>query len=425
MITRHTITASRRNFFPLPLIILWFTAFGLAPFLTAIDAVHAREAGEVKTVLVMGTGGIQKENTAVARELAINDGLVSAVSLAVTGLMPIETIHDNFPRLNEAIYGQINEFVLGYRVLSETKFKNNYRVLVEADIALHRIKAYLSKLGLSAGKIDLPKILFLMAERDISAGKTVFWWQAGIPFTKTTAEQAMAEKMQKQGFTVVTPDIFPSSLNSPELNTPEPSNQAAQALAEYFHADVFILGSAYAEPAGNSMGNDIQTYRGTISARAIWVKTGEEIAVTLKNNVGVGPDPTIGERESILRAGESAAEDLGLQIIAALKTQQKESNFVTVVVTGAQLLTHLVKLRKALTEISDVQTIQVSEMKAGEAVLKVSYSKEPRQLAQSLLLKPFEGFGINIAEISDDRITIELVPAGRTSANAQQLQPAE
>lgn len=393
--------------------LLWFLSFLYA------NALWAKEAEGVKSVVVMGTGKIQKNDTAAAKDIAIKESLMSAVSLIIAGIMPVEMISSNFFKINEVIYGQTGQFIQGYRVLSETKYYDNYRVMVEANIAVGRLKAHLSNIGIDPGKKDLPKILFLMSERNIGDEKAQYWWRPGIPPQKTVAEKAMAEIFQQLGFNVIKPETIPSGINSPDLDTPEPLNEAAVALAKHFQADILIIGSAYAEPAANSMGGDILSYTGTVSARAIWTLTGEETGVTYKNDVGVGADPKIGGREALTRAGNGAGEDIGSQLLAALKTKKKQAGLMTIEAKGAHLLNHFIKLRKAVAEISDVQNIQIVEMKADEAMLTLNYPGDTGQLAKALLQKPFDGFGINISTIGEDRLIIDLIPSAQREAPIQ------
>ncbi len=398
---------------------IWIFAFlWILPFLPK-GILHAKETETTKTIIVMGAGKIPKNDTAAAREIAINESLISAVGQAIVATLPVEMINTNFFKINELIYGQTRQFIQGYRVLSETKLNDNYRVMVEVTVAVEKIKTQLANIGLDPDKKELPKIVLLISERNIGDEKPQYWWKPGLPVQKNATEKVLGEILHKQGFQIVKPGAVPSEMQVAGLDTPEPPNEAVLALAKHYQADIAIIGNAFAEQAANTMGGDILTYKGIVSARALRAETGEETAATYKSEVGAGADPKAGGREAIIRAANIAGEDIASKLLTALKTAKKESAHITIEVKGGHLLNHFIKLRKAIAEIPEVQNVQVSEMRAGVTMLVLNYPNVANQLAKMLLKKSFDGFGIHISTISEDRLVIEIIPANQREAPVQ------
>ena len=77
---------------------------------------------------------------------------------------------------------------------------------------------------------------------------------------------------------------------------------------------------------------------------------------------------------------------------------------------GTRILSNFVKFRRALSSLNNVKEIRSSEMKADRATVIVEYNGDVNTLAESLMLKSFESFGINISEVLPDQLRINLMP---------------
>ncbi len=93
-----------------------------------------------------------------------------------------------------------------------------------------------------------------------------------------------------------------------------------------------------------------------------------------------------------------------------LEKKSLKSSLIEIHVEGAAQLKNYSTFRSALNKIEGVKSVQIKEMKANKATLIVDYQQDAIQLADSLILIAFEGFGINIPEVSHNNIKIILVP---------------
>jgi len=82
---------------------------------------------------------------------------------------------------------------------------------------------------------------------------------------------------------------------------------------------------------------------------------------------------------------------------------------VKVLVDGTQNLSNFVLFRRVLSDIPGVEGIKIREMKADASTLMVGYAGTPKALADALILKTFDTFGININEVSESHLRIEIV----------------
>jgi len=373
--------------------------------------VSAEENASEKIIEVIGTGAIQGGDVAKARDRAIKNSLVSAVEFAVADLLPIESMIQNFETLNEILYDNSSEFVADYKVLTELKSGRTYRVLVQATVSTSVIEQQLMNAGIKVCKKNLPEILFFIAEQNFSDISPRYWWSEDLTFFKGYTEIAMTEKMLENGFSVI--DQKKLVLNE-EFETlkdkADLSNQDAVSLGAVLQADVVIVGNSKADIAPNTMGGDIKSFKGTMLARALRTDTGEEIASTTRTVVSVNQDNIAGARDALSNAGYLSGSDLASQITMKWHEEVKKSiTTLVIIVEGTRALSNFVIFRAELSEIPGVDSLQTSEMKADEATIVVDFQGNAKELADALMLKNFESFGINIYEISQSHLRIRLV----------------
>ncbi len=390
---------------------LLFTVFILAVAANLSGIVNAEENASEKIIEVIGTGAIQGGDVAKARDRAIKNSLVSAVEFAVADFLPLESMIRNFEILNENLYDNSSEFVAYYKVLTELKSGRTYRVLVQATVSIDAIKEELISVNIKVYKKNLPEILFLIAEQNFSDISPRYWWSKDLTFVKGYTEIAMTEKMLKNGFSVIDQK---SLIINEEFETlkdkADLSNQDAVSLGAILQADVVIVGNSKAAIAPNIMGGDIKSFKGTVLARALRTDTGEEIASTIQTAVSVNKDNIAGARDALSNAGYLAGSDLASQIVMKWHEEVKKSiTTLVIIVEGTRALSNFVIFRAELNEIPGVDSLQTSEMKADEATIVINFQGNAKELADALMLKNFESFGINIYEISQSHLRIRLV----------------
>jgi hypothetical protein len=361
-----------------------------------------------RKIIVAGTGVLKDDDTAKAREDAISESLVAAVGIVIAEMMPIEMLVQNFEKLNEMMYTRKKRYINGYRVLTETEYNALYRVVVEATISRSRIKKDLSRMGFLIGRKKAPAILLLLAEQEFEDMLPRYWWGEDMPRGETVAEKAIGHSMEKLGFTIVPHKKIPE-IKEKELivSTPEPDNEAVTELGRAMKADFIIIGSAVSERASNTMGEDILSFKGTISARAIRVNTGEEVAAVFKTDVSLDTDELSGRRTAVTMAGESAGNDLGLQITKILES--KKASEIKVVIQGEGYLSYFAKFRKSVMDIPQVSSVRIREMKSSEAIIFITCKCSSKTLAKALMFKTFDSFGINISEEDAQQLNITIV----------------
>jgi hypothetical protein len=382
----------------------------------SLIAIRTSEAMSSKTIVVIGTEPIAAENAITeARNQAITNSLVTAVGLAVADSLPVDAMVKRYETLNQQIYENPGQFVLDYKVLTESQQANRYRVMVQVTVSGERIQSELTQSGILQIQKPMPSVLFYISEQSLENPFPQYWWGRNMPYVNTPAETAMAETMREKGFRIVEhgPQVQ-LMVGQASADTPEIAVDEAVKLGLALHADVVVIGRTVAENA-NYMGSDVRSYRGSIIARAYLTKTGKEIASVIKTTVTAAADQSAGSRVALQDVGSQSAGDLAALIDDAWQKEVPAADRIDIQLTGTHNLANFVQFRRMLTSVSGVEDVQVKELKADDAALSVSYRGNPRELADALMLNAFETFSINIREVKPERLKIQLIPQTSTS----------
>ena len=388
-----------------------FAVFSCLNVLYPPAVVQAENQIPTKTVVVTGTGKIHQKDSARAREEAIADSLVSAVNRVAVELFPLESLVRNFQAFNEMIYGNTDKFIQYYKVLAEVSSVNNYRVMVEATVSINTLKNFMSSSGVLLEEKPLPKILLLISDQNLSDPLPKYWWGQEKYFSESPSITALVNPIKTKGFPIIDPRIIIQNTRvDPIYDTPDLNDTQAVTLGLSSQAGVVIVGKSVASRGPNIMGKHIRSFKGIVSARAIRTDTGSEIATTMQTSVTTNTDEIAGVRDVLSRAGSLAGEDLASQILAAWQKHEKQSNLLEIIVKGTGDIATFEKLRRLINNISGVKNLQIKELKPDEATIQVDFQGVAKELADALMLNTLEPMGINIYEVSRDRVKIELTP---------------
>lgn len=373
--------------------------------------VQAENQIDTKTVVVIGTGKILRADTANAREEAITNSLVSAVDKVAVELLPLESLIRNFQTINEVLYGKIGQFIQDYKVLTEFPFERNYKVIVEATVSISSLKELLSNAGIVLDQEPLPRILFLISEQNLEDTVPRYWWGKDPTYTGAFSVNAMTETMITKGFPVIDYGLIAQNTSIENLyDNPNLNDREAVELGLFLQAEIVIVGESIASKTSNVMGEDVRTFKGTVSARAIRTDSGAEIATTMQTAVTTNTDEFIGNRDVLFSVGSLAGKDLASKIVVFWQKEGKPPNIVEVRVEGVSDLASFVKFRRIISNMSGVKDLQMKEMTSNEATMIVSFQGNAKELANALMLEDFESIGINIYEVSQNHLRIALVP---------------
>ena len=364
----------------------------------------AQKASAPQTMAVMGSSSVVKDKVDWARERAIASSLVSALERATASQLPMDSMIQNFHRINESILSKPDDFIEGYKVLTESRVANIYRVIVQATVSTQRLKQQLAAMGIMVGSKPMPRLLVIMTEQNKVDSMPSTGWN------RTSAEAAMLASLTSNGFTLIDPANYENNAEFSKISaTPVIDAMEAIQLGTAHKADVVVIGSAIADYAPNTMGGDIKSFNAEITLQAFRTESGEEITTITQNAVSAHADEAEGVRIALDHSGRMVGEALSNRILETWGAEKPPAE-IRITVEGTRNLANFVLFRRTLSQIPGVNELQTREMKADEASLVVDFDGSEKDLADALLLKTFDAFGINISEVSSGFLRIELIP---------------
>ncbi len=96
---------------------------------------------------VVGSAVLTGGNIPAAREAAIAGGLKQAVASIAVEIATPEGFAQNFKRMAELLLDRPEEYIQGFRVLSEAPSGKQHRVLIQATVAAGKIREALAEAG--------------------------------------------------------------------------------------------------------------------------------------------------------------------------------------------------------------------------------------------------------------------------------------
>ncbi len=371
--------------------------------------VRGEDSPSLKTVEAIGTVKIQGEKIVDAREAAISLALAAAVDRAILELIPAEIAAANFSAITELFYANVNQFVQGYKVLAESRGSGFYRVMVQAGVSSGAVQKQLTGAGISQEKKILPSILLMVSDQRLDS-PAQYWWGPGVAAAKPAAEPLLSRTLSEKGFGIVGHELVGGSeVLIPVQQNSNPGKAQVAEIGARANADMVIAGSVTLQRVPAAQETGPKSVKIVMALRVVRSGSGEELAAFEQTAVAPNAEDPAGIDQALATLGKTAGEELSKQMASAWQKQTRKSASVEFLIEGTSQLGNYSAFRSALSKVSGVKNIQIKEMKADKSTLTVEYPNGARQLADALLLKPFDGFSITIPEVTQNQMKVILV----------------
>ncbi len=357
-------------------------------------------------VHAIGTSQVRGGDMPAARQEAIDQGLVAAVSRILVDLLPAESVAGNFQVINESILNHKDLFIQDYKVLAESQVGDTYRLIVAANVSVARLDGAVKSAGIRLGKVSFPRVLVCIAEQGAEGSSQDYWWSGQPPLTDRVATDAVTRALLQAGFKVVQPEVVPGADMLPAQLSPA----QAQALGQQQDAEVVVIGLASAEAADTGTGS-LRQSSGSVAVRAVRVEDGRLLADIRESARSTAADPEAGSREAMRQAADQAGSALATRVAAAWRQQSAVAAAIALTIDGiGGHIADFVKFRSALGSMSGVDNLQVKEMMPGAATLTVQYQGPARALADAVSKLVFDTFVVDIQAVEGKHIRLRLAP---------------
>jgi len=367
---------------------------------------------QTRTIHVIGRGTIYRDDVARARDNAIADALQDVVEDAVDLLISPSSVVQDIQLLSDRVYSQTEEFIHEYKVLTESKSGKYYRVVVRATVSMKAIQEKLASVGILTGHKEVPAVMFFVSEQNIGDFSPQYWW-GEIPFgvDLSVSENVLSDYMRKRGLIVVDRASLDRDVRlGPEYVDSELNDDAAIKLGTELGADLVIIGKSIAQLSGNVSNSHMKSIQASVSTRAINTDTGTIVASAQATKGLVGRDDRAGGTEALVLASSALAQDLTGQIVAKWGEEVRQSIVVELVVQGIKEYADFVRFRRHLrSDIRGVKNVYLRSISADGAKMDVDVMGNARDLADDLMLQPFENLAVNIFEVTEKVVKLQLI----------------
>ncbi len=384
-------------------------ALGLLALIWATPAVAQAPSGTL-TRVTTGSAPIRNQNIPSAKEKAVTQALETAVQTAVAQLVSPQVLAANLEFLYEQILPKAQEYLVTFRVLGGVENKGEYRVGVESTIQLGLLEQTLTQARILHSGTGMPRLLFLIAEQTPEALLPRYWWgQHPEPYI-SMAESGLASRMLEQRFPLVgqgeeRPDPAQYNIRFTTIYDTE----AALNLGRKLGADMVILGRAQVSEAINRMGDE-KAFDARINLELYATASGEKVGDSQTQAAAKSDLEQEGAGLAMAKAVDLAALDIQEKLNTYwTRNLRKESRFDLVIQGEGEFLPRYLALKDRFREMQDIENFQPKEMGADRAVLELVYKGSPALFADTVMLKTFEGFGLEVEVASEELVTLRFI----------------
>jgi len=212
-------------------------------------------------VRATGVATINNGVVDIARDKAIENALRSAVEEKIGVMIKSYTEVENYELKMDQILSESKGFVNSYRIVSEGREGNTYKVVIDAEVGVGKLEERMEALALIMTRKSKPRIMILMG---------------GDPSKVAPVESAMIKYFTAQGFPVVDAAVARGSF---DITTLANSRELATKVAHQYAAEVIIVGQLDVANRSFKLGDvEVTSAEVTLSGKAINGDTGSVIA---------------------------------------------------------------------------------------------------------------------------------------------------
>ena len=373
----------------------------------------AQEIMEAQIVRTEGLGAIVNNDTAMARDSAIEDALRKAVEQTVGTQVDSETIVQNFQLLSDQIYTRTKGYIQNYRIISEVPMDNLYKVIIEATVSLGSLKDDLAAIGLLMIRKHKPRVMFMVAEQNIGQEYMRHWWGHRTSETDLSiVETVLVEEFRGKGFHVVDHAAKATNITiNKAYQVVDLTDNTAISLGNQYDAEVVIVGKALTKRVGRVMNTSMKSCQANITARAIRTDNGAIIASTTAHGAAVHIDDVTGGTEALKKAGVELATKIMDQIIDTWSREVGGTTLVEMTINGISSYKDFVKLKNVLQQqIRGVKGVYQRSIGAGVAKVEIDIKGDAQSLADELATKDFQDFSIDVTVLTQNFVELTIQP---------------
>jgi hypothetical protein len=346
-------------------------------------------------VQAQGMATINKNLVDIARSKAIDEAQRVAVERVVGVMVSSATEVENYQVKMDTILSETQGFINTYKIIEEEKDGDQYRVTIEADVGVERLKDRWDAVGVIMARQSRPRLMVVIGQ-----GKK----------KDDTAEAAMVKYFLSRGFKMVDAEAARGELEGEALEAITADPATALKVGQHYGAEVLVVGRTDASASNFKIDKvEMRFNKVNISAKVMKVDTGEVIATDSETKSGSGMEDVM--KSMTTEAGERLARNLSDQIINRWSKELTNTVTVKVLATGLRSYKDLAKFKELLAnEVKGVKEVNQRRYHGGRVELDLEVRGNTQGVADDLAAMKLNGKSIKVTGITPNRIQIRVGP---------------
>ncbi len=360
-----------------------------------------------------GASFIHLDDIRSAKNRAIKDALTNVLlDVAEDMILPLAFAVDR-EILQERYRYSPKDFIREFRILSEKREGNVFKVTLKAVVARNLLEEDLSGIGLSLGLASFPRILIMIGEVDEVRDTQSFWWRHdGGPATGITPK-TLAVELGDTNFNVIDPlnppyknGIFDSDLLRYSLRT-----NKIKEWGVIYGADLLIVGETIVSYLGDFLTPSEGIFKVTTDVKIIDFFTEDEIFSVFVQNSFIS-DKDEGKFGRVLKDfSKEVAKSIIKKLIVLRKEESVSTNSIEVLLRGINNFRNYITFKEALMEMDNwVETFQEKRFSRGEVLMEIKIKGDPFLFKEELRLLDINAATFSISSFSKKKVFLEMIP---------------
>lgn len=342
-----------------------------------------------------GVATIHNNMVDVARDKAIDNAQREAVEKAVGVMVSSFTEVENYQVKIDQILSESRGFINTYKVLDEKREDNQYRVTIEADVSVNRLKDKLEAVNLILSRKSRPRLMVLIVQGEKR---------------DEVAESAMIKHFLAQGFKLVETKDVNRELGRYNLTVVADDAAAASKLGSRYGAEVLVVGRTEASTSRFTVnGVEMRFNKVDLSARAVKVDTAEVIATDSEIRSGPGMEDAL--KSMTVEASGKLARKLTDQLVNRWSYELTNTTTIKLIASGLRSYRDLVKFKELITnEVKGVKEVNQREYRNGHVEIDLEVRGNVHGVADDIAALRINGKAVRVQGISQNTIKVRVGP---------------
>jgi hypothetical protein len=339
-------------------------------------------------IRAVGMATIHGNALDIARDKAIDNAQRNAVEEKIGVMITSFSEVENYQVKVDQILSESKGFINTYKIFSEEIVKDNYKVIIDADVGVGRLKDRMAAINLIMARKSKPRLMMLFNDQSPR---------------DAMAESSMVKYFLSQGFKIVNADALKRTKEYERTRIVSSDSKELSNIARRYSAEVIIIGKVEVTTRSFKMGDvEVSANEVIVSGKVVNGDTGEIIATDSKTRKG-------DLKATIEEAAKDLAKEIKEQILERWSSELTNTATVKLVVNGLQSYQDLTRFKELLaTEIKGFKQLYQRSYANETVELDVEIKGNTQSLADDLAAMTLDKRPLKILEMTQNRIEAKI-----------------